>query len=543
MSSFCTSGPVSLSNMLIESPAGNNIVAHEVPSLTVTATRSSATRPGQRRRHRGGRSTAPTGNVFTHPASFNIADNTMKGFEQNVMNLQFADPGAANTVTGHITGNTVGNGTAAGQATAGSLSDGIGITSEGNAGIVTVDVSNNTINGIQQGNGFNAAAVDGQFGASQAPTLNLTLANNAIDLESQKAIDGINVGSGSAGGAATVCLNATGNSSVSKGLGSQNGQFDADGMYVNNADNTSIFALVATGVRTRMRARVVARPTDVEDTLNTNNPGLARGPPADSQPSIALQFGTAPFTKTASCPTAPAAASQASVRTQSLASGGAGKATGHAITRARCRPREGAPAPHRKAPCQPRRDQAAPGGVAAPAHAAAPAQRAVRSPPPSEAPLGSGADVSEQYLSEVRIFSFGYPPRGWAQCNGQILAIAQNQALFALLGTQYGGNGTNNFALPNLQGRVPMHFGQNDPEGSISGSESHTLSPPRWRRTPIRLWAPQPPPTRRPPPATSSRAAPRSTPPLPATASCCQTPRSRRWEADSPMRTGSPTSC
>jgi len=67
--------------------------------------------------------------------------------------------------------------------------------------------------------------------------------------------------------------------------------------------------------------------------------------------------------------------------------------------------------------------------------------------------------MAEQFLAEIRIFAGNFAPRGWALCNGQILSISQNTALFSLLGTTYGGNGTSNFALPNLQGCVPMHQG------------------------------------------------------------------------------------
>jgi microcystin-dependent protein len=81
------------------------------------------------------------------------------------------------------------------------------------------------------------------------------------------------------------------------------------------------------------------------------------------------------------------------------------------------------------------------------------------------------------FLSEIRIFSFNYAPQGWALCNGQTLAINQNQALFALLGTTYGGNGTTTFELPNLQGRVPLHFsGGSYPLGQSTGEQNHTLS-------------------------------------------------------------------
>lgn len=84
------------------------------------------------------------------------------------------------------------------------------------------------------------------------------------------------------------------------------------------------------------------------------------------------------------------------------------------------------------------------------------------------------------YLSEIKVFSFNFAPKGWAMCNGQLLPINQNQALFALLGTQYGGDGRVNFALPNLRGRVPLHFGQRPGlssyvQGQAAGEDAHTL--------------------------------------------------------------------
>lgn len=82
---------------------------------------------------------------------------------------------------------------------------------------------------------------------------------------------------------------------------------------------------------------------------------------------------------------------------------------------------------------------------------------------------------SDPYLSEIQIFAFSFPPRGWAQCNGQLLPINQNQALFALLGTLYGGNGTTSFALPDMRSRVPMHV-SNFNQGEMSGTERHTLT-------------------------------------------------------------------
>jgi microcystin-dependent protein len=89
--------------------------------------------------------------------------------------------------------------------------------------------------------------------------------------------------------------------------------------------------------------------------------------------------------------------------------------------------------------------------------------------------------MAEPFISQIEAFAFNFPPKGWAFCNGQILSIQQNQALFSLLGTTYGGNGTTNFALPNLQGRVPVHFGQsvqgqNFQLGQVGGQEAHTLT-------------------------------------------------------------------
>jgi len=84
--------------------------------------------------------------------------------------------------------------------------------------------------------------------------------------------------------------------------------------------------------------------------------------------------------------------------------------------------------------------------------------------------------MAEPFLSEIRIMSFGFAPRGWALCNGQLLPINQNQALFSLLGTTYGGNGQTTFALPNLQGRTPIHMGNSHLLGEAGGEQAHTLS-------------------------------------------------------------------
>ncbi len=83
--------------------------------------------------------------------------------------------------------------------------------------------------------------------------------------------------------------------------------------------------------------------------------------------------------------------------------------------------------------------------------------------------------MSTPFLSEIRVVSFSFAPRGWALCNGQLLPINQNQALFSLLGTTYGGNGQTNFALPDLRGRVPIHMGGGFSLGQRAGEEFHTL--------------------------------------------------------------------
>lgn len=84
--------------------------------------------------------------------------------------------------------------------------------------------------------------------------------------------------------------------------------------------------------------------------------------------------------------------------------------------------------------------------------------------------------MAEPFLSEIRIMSFGFAPRGWAFCNGQLLPINQNQALFSLLGTTYGGDGRVNFALPDLRGRVPIHVGVGHSLGERAGDVAHTVT-------------------------------------------------------------------
>lgn len=84
--------------------------------------------------------------------------------------------------------------------------------------------------------------------------------------------------------------------------------------------------------------------------------------------------------------------------------------------------------------------------------------------------------MAEPFLSEIRIMSFNFAPKGWALCNGQFLPINQNQALFALLGTTFGGNGQTTFALPDLRARTPIHVGSGHTLGERAGEQAHTLS-------------------------------------------------------------------
>jgi microcystin-dependent protein len=84
--------------------------------------------------------------------------------------------------------------------------------------------------------------------------------------------------------------------------------------------------------------------------------------------------------------------------------------------------------------------------------------------------------MAEPFIGEIRQLSFNFAPKGWALCNGQLFPINQNEALFSLLGTTYGGDGRVNFGLPNLQGRVPIHIGSGHVQGEAGGEQNHTLS-------------------------------------------------------------------
>ena len=82
----------------------------------------------------------------------------------------------------------------------------------------------------------------------------------------------------------------------------------------------------------------------------------------------------------------------------------------------------------------------------------------------------------EPFVGEIRVFSFGFVPRGWAACDGQLLQVRDHQAFFAVIGNTYGGDGKINFAVPNLNGRAPVHLGQGITRGQVGGEESHTLT-------------------------------------------------------------------
>jgi microcystin-dependent protein len=84
--------------------------------------------------------------------------------------------------------------------------------------------------------------------------------------------------------------------------------------------------------------------------------------------------------------------------------------------------------------------------------------------------------MSDPFIGEIKVISFNYPPQGWAFCNGQLLPINQNQVLFAILGTMYGGDGVSTFALPNLQARMPIHQGSGYEVGQRGGEATHVLT-------------------------------------------------------------------
>lgn len=84
--------------------------------------------------------------------------------------------------------------------------------------------------------------------------------------------------------------------------------------------------------------------------------------------------------------------------------------------------------------------------------------------------------MSEAFTGDIKLVSFGFAPRGWALCNGQLLPIAQNQPLYSLIGTTYGGDGKTTFALPDLRSRIPLHTGNGYPQGQQGGEVGHTLT-------------------------------------------------------------------
>lgn len=87
--------------------------------------------------------------------------------------------------------------------------------------------------------------------------------------------------------------------------------------------------------------------------------------------------------------------------------------------------------------------------------------------------------MSDPFIGEIRLFGFGFPPKGWALCNGQQLSVSQNAALFSLLGTQFGGDGRTTFGLPDLRGRTPLHIGAGYSQGNSGGAENVALTTPQ----------------------------------------------------------------
>ena len=157
--------------------------------------------------------------------------------------------------------------------------------------------------------------------------------------------------------------------------------------------------------------------------------------------------------------------------------------------------------------------------------------------------------MADPFVAEIRIFPFNFAPRGWAWCDGQLLPLSQNTALFSLLGTTYGGNGKSNFALPDLQGRAPMHPGQGPglslhDLGETGGSETVTLLESEIPSHPPRSQGRQPAGSRQPPAPAGQRACLRrlATAPSYATAGATRGRwRRRRWRR--PAATSRTTTC
>src|SRR3954467_1403261 len=84
--------------------------------------------------------------------------------------------------------------------------------------------------------------------------------------------------------------------------------------------------------------------------------------------------------------------------------------------------------------------------------------------------------MSEPFIGEIRLMPYGYAPRSWARCDGALMSVTQNQALFAILGTSFGGNGTTTFGLPDMRGRVPVGTGKSYALGHVGGEENHLLT-------------------------------------------------------------------
>ena len=226
--SLDASGPVSLSDMTLEAAAKNGVAAEEIPNLTLIGNSVTGNGADGILYNIGG----VGGTTDTTGGEFDIADNTLTNANGSAIHLFLASGGL---VTGHVTGNQI-SGSEGGE--------GIDVYSDGNGGTVTADVSDNTITGIRQQFGILAAAQDDQSGETIAPTLNLTLTGNDVNLTSDAAQDAINVSSGSRI-AATVCLDATSNTAQSDGLAADSPTgVDGAGMTVYQGTNASVFEIV-----------------------------------------------------------------------------------------------------------------------------------------------------------------------------------------------------------------------------------------------------------------------------------------------------------
>jgi hypothetical protein len=283
-----TTGPVSLSNMEIDHAAVNGIGAHELSSLTLLGNHLNGSGTVNQVPGDGISYVTGTFGASTDRSSgrFDIAGNHVTGMAGSDV---FVYSGSSGTVTGHVTGNVIGT---AGSASGSTAGEGIDVFSDSNGGTVTADVSDNTVTGIATSNGILGAAQDDVGGTTQAPTLNLTMTGNKVDLESAGAADGITVSSGFLPNPnavpppppppplpATVCMNATGNVALSKGLFDPNHPdttLDADGMSELQDTDVSVFKIVG-GPNAPAPDSITGDVPAVDSFIDSVNPRPTRG--------------------------------------------------------------------------------------------------------------------------------------------------------------------------------------------------------------------------------------------------------------------------